>query len=151
MTKFPTTKFMIWKLMNVTTESFTYHTLCRRCNQYIGSSKYVKSTQKFACGYTTSTGSFFIEIDIEDQLKKFFSNKNVVKNFNYTVSLFGRQCCDLSTLTAWQIGVFGPKWWTGWRERRFRALPRSAWVRLALTTPRARLRGLDQGRESIIN
>ncbi|XP_016842242.1 uncharacterized protein LOC103318168 [Nasonia vitripennis] len=83
---FPMTKYMIRKLMDVSTESFTYHTLCRQCNKYLGSFKNVKSTQKCVCGYTmssSSTGAFFIHIDIEDQLKKFFSNKDIVNNLNY--------------------------------------------------------------------
>lgn len=74
----PTTTFMINKLMDVDTKCLSYHLVCLECNAYLGKETKFKHTVKCSCGAvlkSSKTGSFFIEIDIKDQLRKILSNE----------------------------------------------------------------------------
>ena len=80
---FPVTKYMLTKLMKVETDTLNYHITCSNCNSYLGNHPTIKSSIKCTCGFTitpSSVGSFFIEIDIKDQLQKLFSNPIVVNS-----------------------------------------------------------------------
>ncbi|OXU16280.1 hypothetical protein TSAR_010934 [Trichomalopsis sarcophagae] len=73
------TKFMIIKLLQVTTDSLSYH---------LGKYSELQRNIQCECGVMitpTSMGSFFIQIDIIDKLKKLFSNpftNNLDERFN---------------------------------------------------------------------
>lgn len=79
----PTTKYMLRKLLQVSNDSMIYHVMCPYCNKYFGKVDVFKKSIICRCGATvkpSTIGSFFIEVNIEDQLHKLFSNKEVVDN-----------------------------------------------------------------------
>lgn len=82
----PTSKYMLRKLLRMNTDPIVYHLLCSHCNEYIGKKDNVKESFKCKCGedFNPSTaGSYFIEIDIEDQLKKIFADEKIVESLSH--------------------------------------------------------------------
>ena len=82
----PTTKYMLRKLLQVSNDTMTFHVMCLTSNKYFGKVNSFKKSIICRCGATvkpSSVGSFFVEINIEDQLQKLFSTKKVVENIFY--------------------------------------------------------------------
>lgn len=82
----PKTKYMINKYMDVPMECLAYHVICSSCSRYLGKTVNFKNDITCTCGTKVdpkSTGSFFIEINVMDQLKKMLSDPKIVNNLHY--------------------------------------------------------------------
>ena len=82
---FPVTKYSIKNLMRVSTNTLSYHVICKECSKYLGKYSAVKGTIQCECGEIVNAdamGSFFIELNIMDQLSKLFSNPAVVRSLD---------------------------------------------------------------------
>ena len=80
---FPTTTYMLKKLMNVDTDCFMHHVLCSKCGYYLGKKSSIKSPITCICGSIqtpSTTDKFFIEIDIFPQLQKLFSDNTIISS-----------------------------------------------------------------------
>lgn len=59
---FPVTKFMIKKLLQVTTESLFYHVICHECDKYLGKYSELQRNIQCECGViiTPTSMGFFL-------------------------------------------------------------------------------------------
>ena len=79
----PISKYMLNKLMNVNSDSIFYHILCNKCNKYFGTFTDFKNGIKCTCGHnlqSSKIGSFFIEVDVKDQLIKLLSDQQIINS-----------------------------------------------------------------------
>ena len=92
---------MLRKVMKVGTDVLAYHIVCSKCNVYVGSYSSVKFNIQCKCGSTimpSSVGSFFIEVDVKDQLKKLFSNPEVIRSIEDRSTREKKNCDNLKDI-----------------------------------------------------
>ena len=82
----PETKYMLNQLLNVKLDNIYYYIFCCNCHKYLGKSTDFKKSLKCDCDAILSSskvGSFFLEMNVEDQLKKLFSDETIVSNLQH--------------------------------------------------------------------
>lgn len=85
----PQTKHTLKKtLYNINTDKVKCHVYCPECNQYFGnemkSTKNSKTIVTCSCGAKVDSSiSYFMEIDIEDQLKLLLSDEKIIESLKY--------------------------------------------------------------------
>ena len=79
---FPVTKYSLKKLLYVKNECLTNHIVCHNCDNYLGKSRESNFTISCPCSTkinSSSVGSFFIQINPEQQLQKLFEDPIVIQ------------------------------------------------------------------------